>query len=276
MLTFLQQFLDPDIYDAVERWIHPPTVVNSFDCARFSMGVARVVIDTVVVAPRIYTLGYSLEDRVSILEAHVRHFERCLDNILQVEYIGVWNLGEGKRADDFKEAWDVAPPLRSRMDKMDRKFSPPDMLLYEFQMGSNDKSRMVSTMLAYHYSGLPTIRIPAAVKNTMCPARALTREDFLRRCPRVAARRKKCPVDGKMRQVIDLIYTTQHTRDLSIQTFLTIVTDTYDANKLHTAACLEWWAGMFHVDLRWVPAACLDDAADAFMQVQGALRKRLI
>jgi hypothetical protein len=285
MLTWLQKILDPDVYDSVEAWITPPVVVNSFDCARFSMGVARVTIDPVVVTPGVRTRGHSLEDRIKILEALVRYHEQCLDNILGVEYIGVWDMGEGKRADDFKEAWDVAPPLRRRMDKLDRKFSPPDVLLYEFQMGSNDKSRMVSTMLAYHYASLKTVRIPAAVKNTLCPARALTREEFQHRCPRVSARRKKSPATGRMTTVLDLIYpkktnngetAVSMAKDLSIQTFLSIVTDTYDANKLHTSACLEWWAGLFHVDLRWVPNDCLDDAADAFMQVQGALRKRLI
>lgn len=285
MLTLLQTIVSPEMYELLEELL-PAQVINSFDCARFSMGVAQVTLDLVVVIPQYRRQEFSVEDRVTLLEAHVKHLQACINNIVQVKYIGVWRLGRDES--EIKDAWEVAPPLRMRLDKMDSKYGVPDTLLYEFQMGANDKSRMVSTMLAYHYCSRPgytctkTVRIPPAVKNTLCPRRALTRAEFMRYCPVTAARRKKDPATGLLKTVADLIYQTKVakdvaiTKDLSIQTFLAIVTDTYDANKFHTAACLEWWAAHFPVDLRYVPADCLDDAADAFIQVLGAIRKHLL
>jgi hypothetical protein len=274
MLTFLEPFIHPAVYASLEDLL-PAKVINSFDCARFSMGVAQVVFDPVIYLPQVRTGGHTLEERIQILEAHVAHVSRCLNNIIRVDYLGVWKLG--KNDSELHDAWDVAPPLRTRLEKLDGKFGLPDTLLYEFQMGANDKSRTVSTMLVYHYSGRDTVRIPPAVKNTLCPHRALTRAEFARRCPWVAAKRKKNVLTGKLTPILDLIYTKETDRkDLSIQTFLAIVTESYDANKLHTSACLEWWASWFELDMRYVPRDCLDDAADAFMQVQGAIRKRMI
>ncbi len=274
MLTFLEPHLHPAVYAALAD-ILPQQVVNSFDCARLSMGVVQAVIDPVVVLPPVRTRGYTLAERLQILEAHVAHVSRCINNLIRVDYIGVWKLG--KNCAELRDAWDIAPPLRERLEKLDKKFGPFDTLLFEFQMGANDKSRVVSTMLCYHYSGKPTVRIPPAVKNTLCPVRALTRAEFIRRCPLVASKCKKNVQTGKLAPIADLIYKqNNHVKDLSIQTFLAIVTDTYDANKLHTSACLEWWASWFEIDMRYVPRDCLDDAADAFMQIQGALRKRLL
>jgi hypothetical protein len=274
MLAFLEPFLLPEVYAALCD-ILPQKVVNSFDCARFSMGVAQVTIDPVVVLPPVRTRGHTPEESIRILEAHIEHVSWCIDNLIRVDYLGVWKLG--KNDAELHDPWAVAPPLRTRLDKLDTKFGSPDTLLYEFQMGANDKSRTVSSMLVYHYSGKPTVRIPPAVKNTLCPVRALTRAEFERCCPRVATKRKKNVLTGKLTTIADLIYSKKDDRkDLNIQTFLAIVTDTYDANKLHTSACLEWWASWFRVDMRYVPADCLDDAADAFMQIQGALRKRLL
>lgn len=275
MLTILSHFVAPEMCRAIEEWI-PRRKINSFDCARFSMGVVQLELATAVCLPRVATRGYSLEDRLTILEAHMRLLQASIDGLLRPRYIAVWNLGP-----DVHDAWEVAPPLRSRLDRLDRKYGVPDCLLYEFQMGANDKSRMVSTMLSYHYAQRPdypcqqTVRIAPAVKNTLCPARALTREEFLEACPEVARRRMKNHA-GRLEATVDLIYRGRDRADLSIQTFLEIVTDTYRANKLHTSACLEWWSHWFSLDLQHVPRACLDDAADAFMQCQAALRRRLI
>lgn len=268
--------LPAKIYDGLETEL-VPLVVNSFDCARFSMGVAQITLDPFVVLPKIRLRG-SPEEQVAHLEAHAAHLAACIDNLVMTTYIGVWNLASGDK-EAVKDAWEVAPPLRRKLGKFDAKFGMADTLLYEFQMGANDKSRMVSTMLAYHYSALQTVRIPPAVKNLMCMARQVDRTAFSARCPRISARRIKSPRTGKMTTVADLIYGTDGAvikKDLSIQTFLAIVTDTYKANKMHTSACLEWWASLFPVDMQYVPKDCLDDAADAFMQTLGALRKSLL
>lgn len=269
MLTKLQKIYSAVVFSYI-RALMPPTVINSFDCARLSLGAVQVAFDPLVALPPILVDGLSLEDAVAVLEAHCQLLSDTLNNLIQVRYLSVWNLG------DVVHAWDVAPKLRERLDEMDRKFSRPDVFIYEFQMSANDKSRMVSTMLAYHYSGVKTIRIAPAVKNTLCVARRVTRSVFEQRCPQTAFKKIKNTATGKMTSIADLIFASRSTIDLNIQTFLAIVNDTYKANKLHTSACLEWWASIFRVDLSNVPKGCLDDAADGFMQIQGAFRQRLI
>lgn len=259
----LQKIVSKKIYDYIEEWLPLPFMVNSFDCARYSMGVSTAEIDHTFLLPKLIIEG-TAEEKLTLLEAHMIIISKNLDNLIRIPYLSVWNLGK------VEQAWEAAPPLKEHLNKIDT----PDALLYEFQMSLNDKSRMISTMLAYHYSGLPTVRIAPTAKNTMCIAKNVTKDQFFLHCPISA--NKKITANGKKQLLGNLIFAKRARNDLTIQTFLQHFTDTYKANKQHTSASLEWWSSIFKTDMTQIPKANLDDAADAFIQVLAAIKKRLL
>lgn len=265
----LSKVFDKKSYENLELWLPDPFAVNSFDCARFSMGTCVIEIDPYIVLPKLVITGSAME-KLTLLEAHLEHVSSVLDRLIRTSYVGVWNLGK------VEHAWEAAIPLKRKLDKLDTKFGVPNLLLYEFQMSLNDKSRMISTMLAYHYAGRKTVRIAPALKNTLCVANAITRSMLFSRCP-VTANRKLMGVKkgDKKRLFGDVLFGKREVIDLNIQTFLACFTDSYAANKAHTQASLEWWVSAFHNDISKVPQENLDDAADAFCQLLAALRKRL-
>lgn len=243
--------------------------INSFDCARKSMGVAIVSVNPHLSCPDL-ELHDDVRERVDALERQLTRISEVIDAFIRPVLLTVWNLGA------VTHAWEAAPPLKRELNHIDRVFGAPDTLLYEFQMSANDKSRMISTMLAYHYAPSVTVRIPAAVKNTVCVARNITREQFVTRCPVTSGKKIKEPKTGKMVPLVALLFAKNDCVDLTCQTFLRHFTDTYRANKTHTSAMLEWCASLFGWDMSQIPADCLDDAADAFIQVLGAIKKRLL
>jgi hypothetical protein len=230
-------------------------LINSFDCARRSMGVcqAALTLEPFVNALGLINMDEELDKKIARMESMVAEIALYLDNIVKITHLAVWDLGA-----EAVQAWDVAPLLKARLATL----SEPDVLVYEFQMSQNDKSRMISTMLVYHYADKHIIRMAPAVKNTIVLARNVTREMFARRCPVVA---------NKICNRARLINAITFPCDLGIQTFLKLYTDPYKANKMHTSALLEWWASVFDVAISHIPAAELDDAADSFVQILGAL-----
>jgi hypothetical protein len=242
----------------------PIIKVNSFDCARRSMGVCVIEVCPFMILPRIILHG-TIDQQLSILERHIALLSSAIDNIIKIKKIDVWDLGA-----NISMPWEVALPLKTQLDKL----SQPDYLVYEFQMDLNDKSRMISTMIAYHYAGVKTIRTAPAVKNTLCIQKNIDKKTFCNLCPVVSAKRVK--MGGSLKPIADVIFTTPDRRvSLNIQEFLKCYTVQYSANKMHTAAMLEWWASIFKTDIQHIPKTCLDDAGDAFIQVLGALKRGL-
>ena len=246
----------------IRDWMPTPFTINSFDCARRSMGVAVVDIDPYIVLPRIYVDDLDPLDCLTVLEAHLKNVSDCLDQLIRISYIGVWDLG------NVVHPWDAAPPLRANLEKLDQEFGIPSSMIYEFQMDLNDKSRMISSMLAYHYSGVHTVRIQPAEKNKIT-MRNVSRDEFRLRCPRTANRR--VVYGGRRQLIVDAMFQGA-TLDLSISQFLRYFTKTYTANKTHTSAMLELWSSVFGVSLDQVPDECTDDAADTFIQVLAGIK----
>lgn len=215
----------------------------SFDCARYSMGVALIEKNDI---KNIAPLGKNptLDD----LEQQVKWISDTLDQIIQVHYSEVWDLRTDK---DLDKPWDIANALKPRLSTL-----TCDKLVYEFQMNQNDKSRMVSSMICYHYAPIETICVPPAKKNKMTLPN-ITREKFAKYCPILSNKKV-----GK-KKIIDAIFEKKEKVDLSLQTFLKLHNDTYAANKMHTSAIYEWWFNIFKIPIKYEK---MDDKADAFIQ----------
>jgi hypothetical protein len=251
--------------ELIKSWLPDPFVINSFDCARRSMGVAIVDIDPYIFVPKLFICGNVLE-RIMLLEAHVNLLSEQIDRVIRLSMVDVWDLG------DVKRPCEAAPALKCRLTNLDAKNGTPSCLAYEFQMDLNDKSRMISTMIAYHYSGTHTVCMPPAEKNKIVIAHKISEQDFCNRCTRTSNR--KIQTAGRRITMAKALFQKHNAVDLSIAQFLRHFTKTYTANKTHTASMLEWWSSIFNISLDTIPVDCTDDAADAFIQVLAGLRTR--
>ena len=202
----------------------------SFDCARKSMGVI--------------VMNYNTTD-----------FSKSA-----VLYADVWDLG------DVRNAITTAPALRRHLDKLETDFGIPEKVLYEFQMVQNDKSRMVSVMLAYHYGSTSKVFcIPPSLKNKICGAIEVSKIDFETNCP--VSSERKIRHGGKNKKFCDVLYQNTNTVSIVVQEFSKYSTTQYKANKSHTTAVFEWWASVHGLCLKHIPKKNLDDVADAFVQI---------
>lgn len=262
-------------------------IFKSFDCATRNMGIVCATsifpdivqinhlkqlyndIQTVDNKSNDNYLYTKLSDMIGIMA-------NILNDILKIEYIAIKDLGEKN------QAWEISCPLKICLNELDAKIKNistekfngdkfNEVALYEFQMSANDKSRMISSMIAYHYSDIETVRIPPSLKN-LIKIGPVSKKDFTSRCPITSKKKIKNPITKKMELLSDNIFRNGDAL-ISIQSFLPYFSSTYKANKTHTGALLEWWCSVFNFDLKCIPKDCLDDAADAFIQIIAHLRK---
>ncbi len=247
-------------------------ITVSFDCARRSMGVAVVSVldyDTRPGSDQPVDRGDTAEwlrKMTDWIERQIHNLSFMYDNIIKIWRSEVWDLGV-----DISQAWEVAPVLRTRVEALDAQYNGHICnMVYEFQMSANDKTRMISAMLVYNYARKHIVRVSPAEKNKITIARGVTRDLFETACPVISSRRIV-----RRGTVASALYSKHEVIDLSIQSFLRIYEDPYRANKTHTAAMLEWWCYVFNCRevIENVPNECLDDAADAFIQVLAVLRR---
>lgn len=240
--------------------------VDSFDCARVNMGFTRAKINIdalieltqqVLESPKLNKL-----DELQYLELLIANMHNLANKVIDIDLLKVLNLGSGTNP------WEFAPNLKSLM----RTLESPDTthMVYEFQMNDNDKSRAIGNMLVYEYSDLDIIRVQPAQKNTVSFG-PLSKSDFIKYCPVIS----NTKVGRERIKIVDAIFknpTSLHS--LNIQTFLKLYSTTYDANKRHSAALLEYWCSIFdkHDLLAKISRENYDDVGDSFIQILPLLK----
>lgn len=229
-LDFLSKVYTLGVYDCLVDWFPDPVCIMSFDCARRNMGVCVMEVDHVMILPALALQELDdVESQIAVLERRVQYIDRVLNEILNVRTFESWDCGA-----DAVQAWEVAPVLRQKLNELDAKWGRPDIMIYEFQMNVNDKSRMVSTMLAYHYAFCPTVwRAMPALKNQVSLSNALRHRNFL----------------------------IKHS-------------SAYRANKAHAEATVRFWADTFRVSLQRLDKKKLDDPGDALLQILAGIKFR--
>lgn len=227
----LSRFYSPNVVEKIESWFRSWRVLG-FDCGNKALGVALLEINPVqILPPRIKSDGLSLEERVRMLEAAVADLGDALRNIIRVN-VDVWDLLPGVNFKNITlNTMDTAAKnLKAHLSKIPR----PDIMVYEFQMNINDKSRTISQYLRYHYCDVcPVMSVGGGLKNTVTLHPQLDHRIYLKRN-----------------------------------------TDRYKANKQHCADSLLWWASKFDVDISHLPAGVLKDAGDAMMELLALIKHR--
>lgn len=203
-------------------------VVASFDPGTRALGVGWIRFDPSALTnlPRVDALVGSLDERIAALERLVDTYRAIIDKAVQV-WADVWDIS-GEDIDD------AARNLKTRLQKFDLERGPFTEVHYEFQMNQNDKSRMITSFLRYHYAGTcPVHKIPGTYKNMIAFTPALDHRLYLAR------------------------FESQ-----------------YRANKEHSADSFRYLARVWGVRIDHIPHAVHKDAGDAVMQAWYRLRER--
>jgi hypothetical protein len=103
--------------------------------------------------------------------------------LIKIIHIDVINLG------NYSCPTDTALKLKQHLTWLDH--FKPDICVYEFQMNLNDKSRMISNFITYHYADIRTIRIPPSYKNTVTLHPDISHQTYLKRASKTYSANKK-------------------------------------------------------------------------------------
>ena len=205
----------------VQRWC-------SSDLGNIAYGIAAVQFDPGVLCglpdvALVMACATDNRERLALLKALVRVYEDAISALVTV-HVDVWSFSEkGVPLDTDR----TARALKPRLLALDRDHGPFDEALYEFQMNKNDKTRVVSSFLRYHYAGVcVTRKIGGSLKNTVTLAPHLDHRLFLRK-----------------------------------------YASPYTANKKHAAASLEYLASVWKFSIAHIDPSVLKDAGDALMQL---------
>ena len=235
-------------------------VIFSFDCARRSLGVAVMRIGRPEIPRSPITAewyGLDIATKISVVELWMAEITSAISRMVEILEIRVADLGEATA-----HAWDSAPPLKQLLGDIRRQWGAPEIVIYEFQMVQNDKSRMISNMIVYEFCDSRIICTPPALKTTLS---MMPFDGWLTHCPRMQKKIK----GGKT------LATHWHNRvdgRMVVQDCLAICSKSYDANKLFSSVLVEWICSVWKYSLDKLDRAVFDDAGDAVAQVFAALR----
>lgn len=241
--------------------------IDSFDCARINMGFTRLEINFFDM-PNLKPKFQNFEEELSYLESMVSDLDIKISKLVDIKILNIINLGKDTdqhlMAQNLKIALTNLPPstLTNRM------------MIYEFQMEMNDKSRAIGNMLVYDYALYSKInRVQPSGKNQICLG-SVTRQEFIERCP-IMANRTYTRQKKKLADLIFPINLSNKKESLNIQTFLKLFPSTYTANKTHCAVLLDYWCTVFGKRdlLKNIPTENFDDIGDSFIQVLGFFKR---
>lgn len=198
---------DDVVLTSLLNYLPRPVRIASFDCGTKAMGVAVLDIDPLVFKyspTEVLALIPDLDAKLNALEKMVKDLSETIDRVIYM-HAEVWDLAPGVKGNDLADHMvTVSRNLKVRLDELN-----PDLVVYEFQMSVNDKSRANSFLILYHFCDkCPIFRVGGALKNTVTLAKHLTHQTFIKKNA-----------------------------------------SSYRANKQHCAASIDWWAQIFGIKL---------------------------
>lgn len=212
------------IKNIISMYIPPDILkIHSYDCARKSMGVCCLRVRTFCQMNPTWNLPvlYTSDE-----------YDWMIDNVISIQYKDVWDISDPTRQKGKPPDWSiVSKNLHECIQPLFDTYGSPDVMLYEYQMVQNDKSRTVSHFLIHHYS-------PFAKIKQMVPT-----------------------LKNKVHFHADLIH----------QNFLEKYTQVYRANKMHCAENFKYWCNSFGLSYSHIKKKNMDDIGDAFMQAMAFL-----
>jgi hypothetical protein len=212
--------------------------VLSFDCANMSLAVCCMTYDTHahrLVQEKLASLSDPTLDP-SVVYEKIMEIDALNRQCVVIHFIKLINVLDGIRYETVSRAI----KLKEHLTALDTQLPDLDLVLIEYQMSLNDKSRAVSSQILYHYTGVAECQIVGpSMKNTI--------------------------------QFANL-------PDLSLSRWLDHYAKSYDANKRQCKENFLFWLKIYgKTDLiDGIASRNLDDVADAFMQAVAWIRIRII
>jgi len=194
--------------------------------------------------------------------------DNCINTIVSVEYINVFDLVPGKKV-KLSKINERTRRTKALLNIMDKMVETPDVVLIEYQMKPNDLSRCMSHQIIYHYSTYDYISddINYAVKS----------QPGLNN-PSKLNIHLETEIKITTKTIVDIVgpslkngYKLHH--DGLYSNFVEKYTN-YTANKKHTDWNFKYFMKSFYPDynIKTIKNKT-NDIADAFMMIFGWLKK---
>ena len=216
--------------------------ILGIDCANKSLAISIVEVNIEAFVP---TSG-SVEERL-------RHLQEYVDNKIKICYINLFDLIPGKKVRDTSSEYRTRrlKAVLYAIDCVARGFGKIDLVLIEYQMSHNDKSRDISAKLLYHFSNVCSEF--SSIYPVSVPLMPVLYSSAL-------------IVGPSLKQKVSF---APH---LKYSLFCEKYCSNYTANKAHSKANFIHFAAIFEYDITAIPKKNIDDVADSFMMIVGYLK----
>jgi hypothetical protein len=185
--------------------------------------------------------------------ALLKEIDKVLSNALVVKYLDVFDTGSASKG--HQQSLEIAHGLADILLYIDGIIQNPDCILIEYQMLQNDKSRIMSNQIIYHYIN-KTAHSSTEGKTKSLIAGNISND-----------RQHKIHIVGcSLKNSIALYKGGSH------QNFVSKYSN-YTANKNHTKSNFKRFAELF--DVKVPKTKKIDDMADAFMMIMGWIANNL-
>ncbi len=244
-------------------------IIFSFDCAIKNLGFCCIEVntnwrdDTAELIEKInnfYNFDTNTDaetgDTFETMHNLIKESDKLVDSVFNIKYMNIFDLAAEGKARETRFA-EVVKRLKYIMFCLEQQLPKPDIVLIEYQMNANDKSRGISRYIEEYYLPLGGTDAMITYAMTAYPLNAADiPEDLL-------SDTKICIVTPSLKNA----YQIDPSTDGEYQTFIEKYNSNYNANKAHAIHNFKYFIksrGLSHTIMN-IPNK-LDDIADAFMQ----------
>ena len=244
-------------------------IIYSFDCAIKNVGFCCLSVNTEwrtdvqnIITETDNFYQSSSKDPLSTMNDLLQKADKIVDSILDIKYMNIFDLAAEGNALDVKLT-EIVKRLKYVLFCLEKQLPAPDIVLIEYQMNANDKSRGISRYIEEYFLPLggTDATITAAIASYPLIAADIP--------PELVKFTQIHLVNPNLKNA----YKVDPSELGDYQTYIVKYNRTY-ANKAHTTHNFRYFLqtrGLSHV-IEDVPNK-LDDAADAFMQAYAWCKK---
>lgn len=241
-------------------------IITSYDCAIKNLGVVSIDFDelwkdkinneidkleTLYINSDSYNKVEFLKEIIIILKS----IDNILDNIIKIKFLNVINLIGDKKINN-SDIYERTIRTKNILHKIDKYTGVPDVVLVEYQMKPNDKSRCMSHQIIYHYSNNTNEKI-------ICSVPEYNLNDIV---SNEQYNTKVYEVGTTLKNKYSLFKKGEYSNFIEKYS-------NYVANKKHTDCNFKYYTRVFGIKFSIDKKNKTNDIADAFMMAFGWLKK---
>jgi hypothetical protein len=242
-------------------------IIYSFDCAIKNLGFCCISVNTnwreeandVINRLDCFYAQENTDNTLDKMCSFLQESNKIIDSVFEIKYMNIFDLAAEGKAKETKLT-EVVKRLKYIMFCLEKQLPKPDIVLIEYQMNVNDKSRGISRYIEEYY--LPLGDTDARITYAMS-AYPLAAVDIP----------VELTTDTKIHIIAPTLknsYQTDPSEAGDYQTYILKHNTNYAANKAHAVHNFKHFVesrGLSHTIYK-IPNK-LDDIADAFMQAYG-------